>query len=806
MQIKNKIILYFLIFFSLLSLNVAAEEFNITASEITFDEINSVVVGKGSVEIVDKEGKIIKSNSVTYNKKKEFLTVEGSVEILDTTGNILKTEKATYDKVEEIIKTFRNTELKTKEGYTLKSKNILYNVEKKILSSNQDSSLVDTEGNHVYMSMFQYYIKRKVFSSLGEIKIIDVNKNKYFFKELHLDTIKHEMIGSDVSIVLDQESLGLAKNNDPRFVANDIFLSENESILSKGVFTVCQQKEDQCPPWSIQAKKINHKKIRKTIHYDHAVLKVYDIPIFYFPKFFHPDPTAKRQSGFLFPFFTNSTSLGTGFGLPYYWAINNDKDLTITPKIYAKENALFLNEYRQAFKNGFLTLDTSYTAGYKNTNSTKSSGSRNHIFADLELDLNENSDYESLLSFKIQKTSNDTFFRVHDINTSLVSADNTDLKNEINYSFSNDDFNLSIATAAYENLRDETNSRYEYIVPNILFGKTFVTERFGSVDFKSNALYKNYSVNKHLTSVVNDVVWNSKNYISPKGFVSSIAGIFKNTNYEAKNTSDYKTNGTINEFSGLLSYKTSLPLVKEKNNSFNIFSPNVMIRYAPGHMRNLSNDDVTLKYANLFSNNKTSEIEDGISAVLGFDFKINEKTSAGDEKEKLSLSIGQVFNPEENKDMPSKSSLDQKSSDIVGEIKYNFSKLGAIDYKFSLDHNLNDLNYNELSTTLNLGIVNFNLDYLEEQNHVGDEHYIESGVSLNFNENNKLSFETRKNFKTESTELYDISYQYAIDCLTAGLVFRREFYEDSDVEPRDTLMFTVTFIPFGKVNTPAFNP
>ena len=80
--------------------------------------------------------------------------------------------------------------------------------------------------------------------------------------------------------------------------------------------------------------------------------------------------------------------------------------------------------------------------------------------------------------------------------------------------------------------------------------------------------------------------------------------------------------------------------------------------------------------------------------------------------------MGQILSPEENKDMPTKSSLHRKTSDIVGKMNYNFSKIGNIGYKFSLDDNLNDLNYNEVSTTLNFGKVAFNLDYLEEQNHV----------------------------------------------------------------------------------------
>ena len=190
---------------------------------------------------------------------------------------------------------------------------------------------------------------------------------------------------------------------------------------------------------------------------------------------------------------------------------------------------------------------------------------------------------------------------------------------------------------------------------------------------------------------------------------------------------------------------------------------------------------------------------------LNLQYIINEKREKEVKREKLSLSVGQVFNYEENKDIPSKSSLDQKMSDVVGEINYNFSKIGKIDYKFSIDHNLNDLNYNEVSTELNFGKVQFNLDYLEQQNHIGLEHYVSSGVSLNFNDNNKLTFSTKKNFKTESTELYNLSYQYAIDCLTAGLVYRREFYQDSELEPNDTLMFRITFIPFGGLYTPAKN-
>ena len=802
---KNLLIIFFLIFF-VFNFDLSAEEFNITANEILIDKENEILVGEGSVKAVDSEGKVISADKITYKKLRKFLLAEGRVKITDIEGNILTTDRATYDKISEIITTYGNTELELREGYKLITKNISYDTRKKILSSNSNSIFIDNDGNKIETSMFQYHIADNLFSSVGKIKIIDIKKNKYFLKELYVDTKKNEMIGSDVSVILDQENFGVSKESDPRFVANDIFISKYKTDLSKGVFTVCKKRDGKCPPWTLKAKKITHDKVKKTIYYDHATLKLYDIPIFYFPKFFHPDPTVKRQSGFLAPFFTNSTTVGTGFALPYYWAISDNKDLTFSPKIYTKENVLFLNEYRQAFRNGFLTLDTSYTEGYKNTSSTKTDGSRNHIFADFNLNFNQDESYQSNLHLKIQRTSNDTYFKKHDINTALVDSENTNLENEIKYSFSNDDTSFDLAATVYEDLSvDKKSDKYEYILPNIMYGKTFFTEKFGTLNFTSNALYSKFDTNKNKTFLTNDIIWSPSSYITKKGFMNSFEGMIRNTNYEARKTKEYKDEGTVNELNTVLTYKSSLPLQKDGINYSNFFSPNFMLRYAPGHMRNLSDKDVYLSYTNLYSMNKTSEIEDGLSAILGFDFKINEKVSDESYKEKFSLSLGQVFSYDENKDIPSKSSLDQKMSDVVGEIIYNFSKIGKIDYKFSIDHNLNELNYNEVSTELNFGKVQFNLDYLEQQNHIGLEHYVSSGVSLNFNDNNKLTFSTKKNFKTESTELYNLSYQYAIDCLTAGLAYRREFYQDADLEPKNTLMFTITFVPFASVNTPLRN-
>ena len=76
------------------------------------------------------------------------------------------------------------------------------------------------------------------------------------------------------------------RRSDEKDGVDYIFMSKEKSDLSKSVFTVCKKRDgNKCPPWSIKAKKISHDKTKKIVYYDNAVLKFYDIPIFYFTKF-----------------------------------------------------------------------------------------------------------------------------------------------------------------------------------------------------------------------------------------------------------------------------------------------------------------------------------------------------------------------------------------------------------------------------------------------------------------------------------------------------------------------------------------
>ena len=128
----------------------------------------------------------------------------------------------------------------------------------------------------------------------------------------------------------------------------------------------------------------------------------------------------------------------------------------------------------------------------------------------------------------------------------------------------------------------------------------------------------------------------------------------------------------------------------------------------------------------------------------------------------------------------------------------------SLAYNFNVDQNYKELNYNELSASYILDPFKINFDYLKEQKHLGDQEYLRTKLDLFNNKSNQFSFSNKRNLVTNSSEFYNLSYEYVNDCLRAGLVYRREFYNDSEIEPENSLMFKITLSPFGDVFAPSF--
>jgi len=752
----------------------------------------------------------IKSSKIQYDDNSKVTIFEGDVSSRDEKGNKLFSEYAKYNKLEEVIETKGNTKIITSGEYEVYSSDVIFDNKKNIIFSNNKTDIIDKDGNTISVEMFNYSILTNIFFSKGNIQIKDINNNNYNFSEIYIDENKKKIIGSDIKAFLNQPGISISDDNEPRFFANTMSKSGKTNTFEKGIFTYCKNKgNDECPPWSLQSKRIKHDLAKKTIYYENVVLKIYDFPIFFSPKFSHPDPSVKRRSGLLAPALSTSSNLGSGFATPYFWNIAKDKDLTLTPKFYLNENPLLLAEYRQDFVNSYLIVDAGYTQGYKKKNTKKSDGGRAHFFSNFIMDLINEENKKSKFEINIEKVSNDTYVKVYDVKSSLVDREKTVLENKLDFSYQNKDFYFGLTPSVYEDTNKLENKRYEYLLPATVEKNIMSSEKYGFLDLGSNLRLRNYETNRQTNFFVNNFNWKSNKWLSSIGIENYFEGLLKTVNYKSENTIKYKDEKNNSEAHSALGYFAKFPLYREDfiNKKFYSLSPKFLLRYAPGHMR--KTEGGRLNYGNLFNLNKINEfdvVEPGLSTSVGFEYKknkLNKSNTISDDV--ISFSVGQVISAKENMDIPSSTSLDQRFSDVVGESKYYFNDKVNLNYNFSVDQGYKNFNYNEIGADFISNQAKFNLSYLQEKNHIGDKEYVQTGVDLKLNNSSELSFNTKRNLLTSSAEFYNLSYNYINDCLKAGIAYRREFYTDRDIEPANTLMFTISIIPFAQINSPSLS-
>ena len=152
--------------------------------------------------------------------------------------------------------------------------------------------------------------------------------------------------------------------------------------------------------------------------------------------------------------------------------------------------------------------------------------------------------------------------------------------------------------------------------------------------------------------------------------------------------------------------------------------------------------------------------------------------------------------------MPKKSTLGNKSSDLVGYASLTPNKFVDLNYEFSLDNDLEQLNYNFVKTNFKINNFITSFEFLEEDNFIGNKSYLKNVTKIDLNEGNSLSFETNKDLDKNITEYYNLIYEYKNDCLIAAVEYNKDFYKDSDVKPSENLFFSIKIIPFGSINAP----
>ncbi len=782
------------------------ENYNIKSNDITYFKNDKKIISRGLTNASVNDNYNFKSNTeLTIDIKNFKVSASGEVEFKDILNNnkIISDEIYFYKNEEKII-TEGKTDARIDNRFVLKSESIFFSNKNRVIKSKNKATINDIKNDSYYeITNFHLSLDDEILKGENISINTDYSKplnDKYYIKSGIFDLKNETFFTQDINIEL-KKDLFNNKKNDPRLKGVSSSSKNGVTVINKGVFTSCSKEDNDCPPWSLQAEKIEYDKNKKIITYDNALLKVYDKPIFYFPKFFHPGPTVERQSGFLAPRLSNSKILGSSIQIPYFWASADNQDFTFSPAIYDKNIIKIQNEYRLKRENSSLIADLSITEGYK-SKTNKDQNSITHIFSKYSSDLNLKNFSESTLDISVQKINNDTYLKIFDqslTNEEIKPQNNDLLTSEIKINLKNEKYNLVTGMTSYEDLQKGNSDRYEFILPYYnLSGELNDGDKYGFLSFSSVGSNILKNTNNLRSRIINDFDFRGFDLITKSGVQNNVNVYVKNLITSGKNDEDYSSS-VETDLLGVFEFSSSLPMIKGDNKFIDYFEPKLSFRYNPSNMINHSDTSRKINNNNIFDINRLGlqdTLESGASLTLGIDYK---KENLENINKYFELKLGTILRDKKNNNIPLSSGIMKKNSNIFGSINNNFSENFAINYDFSINHDLDKVEYNSLGFVFSKNNFKTEFNFIEENGVIGSSNIIENISTLSINDENYLSFKTRQNRKLDIAEYYNLIYEYKNDCLVAGVTYNKTYYEDRDLIPSEDLIFKLTLIPITTV-------
>ncbi|WP_416900080.1 MAG: LPS-assembly protein LptD [Minwuia sp.] len=496
------------------------------------------------------------------------------------------------------------------------------------------------------------------------------------------------------------------------------------------------------PIWQLKAGKVTRDLNEEIVEYDDAMLELFGIPVFYTPYFYHPDPTVERKSGLLAPTFAHSGELGFQYEQPVYFVIDDQSDLTLSPRLTSREGPVLRGEHRQQFSFGSIESDGSITYVEDEDGNGRKNGDnvvRGHFKSVGNFRLNDNftSGYDVLY------TSDDTYMRVYDIQGGTQTRSRAFVNG-----FNGRDF--AGMEAFY--FQDLTDGAKEGDIPIVLplaelvvGGEPDVIGGRVQAEFTGLALQRTGGRDVRRLSL--DTGW-ERQFVDGIGGVTTIGGYVSADGYNVSEAQ--ATDPTASEddyFIGriwpmaVLDWR--LPMVRTGERIDQTFEPRIQIIGSPavGNANDIPNEDsqsFEFSDANLFSKNRFAgedRIDSGSRVNYGFTTALLGSSGGSTE-----FAIGQSVRLNDNSQFGVGSGLEDRFSDIVGRLTIAPSSWFNYTFRYRVGLDRPELNRHEHQLrylgdifTLDLGYVSVprdingvNAGNIEEVNFEGTVNFLDN--------------------------------------------------------------------------------
>ncbi len=557
---------------------------------------------------------------------------------------------------------------------------------------------------------------------------------------------------------------------------------------------LCPDDPSAPPLWQLKAVKVVHDSDEKIVSYRDAWLEVFGIPVAYAPYFQHPDPTVKRQSGFLAPSFSNSTDLGFRLQTPYFWAIDEHQDATMTPLLTTDGGQGLIGEYRRTFQNGFVEVDGSFVVDDPDRDF------RGTI--DLESEFHLNRTWRAGLD--IETASDDTYTRRYGFNSEAIMTSRAYLEGfrGANYQA----FNAYV----FKDLRDES-AEEPYVIPIYDFNYSGKRDRLGgftSFDFNALNLMREDGTDTRRVSLRPrwDRPFQGAFGELYTASVSLAADGYHGEDVQRNDGSTYT--GFSGRFLPRASLSWRLPMFRPGRTFNQTLEPVASVVVAPngGNSDKIPNEDsqeIEFDETNLFDEDRfdgLDRVDSGTRVNYGLNWIVT-----GEDDGVASVFVGQSYRLRENAQFAVDSGLDEHFSDVVARVRIQPQRYADFEFRTQFDPENIKPQRNEVTTTLGAPALAVSANYIFVDTAQGSEfagrEEISGSVSSQINRNWSSSFSARHDIEEDDLRSLGLSVVYEDECVKFTTQLSRSFFRDRDLEPSDTVLFTVVLKTIGEIST-----
>ncbi len=684
----------------------------------------------------------------------------------------------------------------------MQADSLVYNRDNQVVTATGHVEIA-YDGRILIADKVTYDQTKDVVTADGNVSLLEPSGEVAFADHLVLRNKMKDGVVQTLSVLMTDKS---------RLAGNDAVRTNGTvTTLHRGVYSpceICKEEGKTTPLWQIKAFRVIHNTETKRIIYEDAFMEFFGVPIAYLPFFSHPDPTVKRQSGFLLPSFASSTDLGQEITIPYYWAIAPNMDTTIAPRFTTQEGIVYQGEFRHRIASGAYRMFATGTWPETRTAGTAGESEfRGSLFGDGRFNIAPDWHW----GFNAELVSDTTYLRKYSL------SNDTDLINRLYVEHFSGRNAITADAYYFKSLLARVNGDdIPWVAPLVNvdhdFGNILGDGRLmfnanmmvlgtpGGLD--SRRLSTTFSWEKPFTSAAGQVY----------RFFASVRGDVYSTEKSPISTvpGSYYGEESIARALPTAGVEVSYPFVNSSTSLRQVIEPVAELIVAP-HINNndkIPNQDslvVEFDDTNLFSENRFpgyDRWESGSRASLGLRYSV-----FGNNGAQASMLFGQSYRLQEDDSFNVSSGLRDQQSDYVGSIQVAPNDKILAVHRFRLDQGNFKFNRNEFDLiartgplATQLGYAYFAQDPAVTATALSREE-VSLGAVLKLSEYWRLFGDTTRDLTTKETISNRIGVGYQDECFGLSVGFYQSNINYQDIQKSNTFLVEITFKNLGSTGS-----